>query len=254
MFWDYLKPRLSLIIGLFIGIIVFVLLLLFSSNTWAIIGFLPLYLILLRSFVKRASIKAMHDWERKLYKHLDVLDYASKYDYLAKKGVKFDERWTVSKYHNALLGNIFLANHKKNELYMEYLEDTYQDFYSRNAAFKYMYDILKAINAFFFEDDKTFKRHLKTSKKTFDALPENIRKQIKSNEASFHNWLLWNDKHLVGAEKSKAEKHLPDLRSMAKLNAVGSYYYLKKTFSGIHDDTLEGYLQNAFIMDRDLNN
>lgn len=249
MFWDFLRARLSLVIGLLVGIAVFILLWLTRSNVWVTVGFLPLYLILLRSFVKRVSIKTMHDMERMLYKDLRILDYASKYEYLAQNGVNFDERWTVTKYHNAILGNIFLGRKRKAKTHIDYLQDSYEKFYGMNSVFKYMFEVLKTLYAMFFETPEDFKRHKKTMVKALDSLPDEVKKQIKSNEESFHNWIMWNDKHLVGGLSKDAKALLSNIRSMPKLNALGSYYLLKQTNPDLSDETLEGYLQNAFIAD-----
>ena len=253
MFWDYLRARLSLVIGFMVGVLVFILLLLYSDNFWVLIGFLPLYTILLRSFVKRVSIKTMHDLERSLYKELKVLDYASKYEYLAHNGVKFDERWTVTKYHNAILGNIFLGKTKKARNLIEFLEDSYGDFYGRNAVFKYMFEVLKTLHAMFFETPHEFNTRKKTMLKTFESLPENVRKQIKANEESFHNWIQWIDKHIVSKSSDKVDNLLKTVREMPKLNAAGAYFLLKKKDPALKDEKLDGYLRNAFIADETLN-
>ena len=76
-----------------------------------------------------------------------------------------------------------------------------------------------------------------------------IKKQIKSNEESFHNWILWNEKHLFANPPKDPQNLISTLRSMPKLNAVGSYYLLKTHHPELSDETLDGYLQNAFIAD-----
>jgi|AntRauTorckE6833_2_1112554.scaffolds.fasta_scaffold24033_2 hypothetical protein len=249
MFWDYLRARLSLIIGLLIGITVFILLWITKSNPWVTVGFLPLYLILLRSFVKRVSIKTMHDFERMLYKDLRVFDYASKYEFLVQNGVKFDERWTVTKIHNAILGNIFLGEKKKARTHITHLENTYVKFYKRNSVFKYMFEVLKTLHAMFFDTPEAFKSHTKTMKKTLDNLPDNVKNQIKSNEESFHNWIQWNEKHIVRGLSVPPQNLLSTIKKMPKLNALGSYYLLKRNNQELNDEILEEYLQNAFIID-----
>ncbi|MFP4462138.1 MAG: hypothetical protein ACLFQE_08065 [Thermotogota bacterium] len=249
MFWDYLRARLSLIIGVLIGLLIFILLILYSNNMWAIIGFLPLYLILLRSFVKKVAIKTMHDLEKSLYKDLDVLNYASKYDYLAKNGVTFDERWTVTKYQNALLGNLFLGDRRKTEGHINYLEENYKDFYKKNPLFKYMFEVLKTLHSLFYENPQDFKQNRKTMINTFGKLPEEVKKQIKGNEESFHNWIQWNEKNVIDAKDKNHKNLLKTIKQMPKLNAVGSYYLLKKEDPDFNDSELENYLQNVFIAD-----
>lgn len=253
MFWDYLRARLSLIVGLLVGLLTFILLLLYSNNMWAILGFLPLYLILLRSFVKRVSIKALYDLEKSLYKDLDVVDYAAKYDYLAKNGVNFDERWTVTKYHNASLGNLFLGDQKKTKAHIEYLEEAHAGFYSKNPLFKYMFEVLKTLYAMFYESPQVFRRQLKTMNNTFDQLPDNVKKQIKDNEESFHNWIQWNEKHVVHTKDKAYQELLTTIKKMPKLNAVGSYYLLKKEDPSVNDPELEKDLRHVFIADTSAN-
>lgn len=246
MFWDYHRARLTLIIGVLFGVLVFILLLLYSDNMWAIISFMPLYLIALRSYVRKVSMKTMHDLEKSLYKDLDVLDYAETYDHLAKNGVRFDERWTVTKHQYALLGNLFLGDQRKAEDHISYLEENHEDFYKDNPLFKYLFDVLKTLYALFYESLRAFKQALKVMDTSFAKLPEEVQKQIKENEDSLHNWIHWNEKNILEAPDKNDENLLKAIKQMPKLNGVGSYYLLKKENPDVNDAALEKDMMNVF--------
>lgn len=249
MFWDYSRARITFIVGLLVGLLTIILLFLYSDNRWVVFAFLPFYLIFLRWVVKRASIRTLYDLEKSLYKDLDAVNYAAKYDYIAQNGVNFDERWTVTKYHNASLGNLFLGNQAKAKAHIEHLEKAHEAFYSRNPIFKYMFEVLKTLYAMFYESPQVFTHHLKTMNSTLEQLPDEVKDQIRGNEESFHNWIQWNEKNLFHSSGKNHQELLNAIKKMPELNAVGSYYLLKKENPDVHDPDLEKNLQTVFTAD-----
>ncbi len=213
MILEFKKSRLTLFIGLAIGIIVTGLLFLFTQQIFVILLFVFLYPWMLYRYSKKAALRAIQDLEKILHRDLDAKKYMETYNQLIDNPKSRDSRWNLKKYHNVMLATLVLNDQTLFNHYLEASNQKFDSVYQMLPVFNYLKNTLLVMNRAVFEN----KHSTKAMTESFETLDQQVKTSILKNPYSFHNWVL----NILNYSKSEIEA-LPNVLKKLTMNAYNN--------------------------------
>ncbi len=189
MILEFKNSRNTLFIGGLIGIIVILLLFIFTEQAFVMLVFVFFYPWMLYRYAKRVSMRAMQDLERLMYLQEKPKQYLETYLKLIENNKSRDERWQLQKHHSVMVAALVLNNESLFNQYQKEVESRFSNLFRILPVFNYFNQVLKAMAKILFENKHSIRPMLDAFKK----LDPPVQAQILNNANSFHNWVLNED-------------------------------------------------------------